>query len=305
MTAAPPAMSIFISSMPADGLMEMPPVSKVTALPTSPSTSRVRRADFGGRWRITIIRGCSAEPWATASRAPALRVVSSRGPSTSMDRLRRPRATFWARFARMVGVMWLDGVSASSRARLIASAVAPTAVAARDCSAPPATITAGSAARDARRLPVPERNASSLHAPVASPSAIARTSPASASAAGSRAMRRAPASRAARAAARPAAAHAPRSGSSPTPARSTRPAGRSPRVCSTRTWPAAPVTSPSAITADTRPPRDASTAARAPCMSPGGEATGTTSTSARIRDGSVARLVVTFMGVPIGCGRSR
>ena len=36
--AAPPAMSNFIFSMSLAGLMEMPPVSKVTALPTSAST---------------------------------------------------------------------------------------------------------------------------------------------------------------------------------------------------------------------------------------------------------------------------
>ena len=35
---APPAMSYFIFSMPSEGLMEMPPVSKVMPLPTSPST---------------------------------------------------------------------------------------------------------------------------------------------------------------------------------------------------------------------------------------------------------------------------
>ena len=34
--AAPPAMSYFIFSMPSAGLMETPPVSKVTPLPTSP-----------------------------------------------------------------------------------------------------------------------------------------------------------------------------------------------------------------------------------------------------------------------------
>ena len=36
-TAAPPDMSTFISAILADGLIEMPPVSKVTALPTKPS----------------------------------------------------------------------------------------------------------------------------------------------------------------------------------------------------------------------------------------------------------------------------
>ena len=35
-TAAAPDMSIFISCMPAEGLIEMPPVSKVTPLPTRP-----------------------------------------------------------------------------------------------------------------------------------------------------------------------------------------------------------------------------------------------------------------------------
>ncbi|MND06671.1 hypothetical protein D3C83_281770 [compost metagenome] len=35
-TAAAPDMSIFISCMPEEGLIEMPPVSKVTPLPTSP-----------------------------------------------------------------------------------------------------------------------------------------------------------------------------------------------------------------------------------------------------------------------------
>ena len=37
--AAPPDMSIFISCILAAGLIEMPPVSKVTALPTMPSVS--------------------------------------------------------------------------------------------------------------------------------------------------------------------------------------------------------------------------------------------------------------------------
>ena len=35
-TAAPPAMSSFIRSMPSAGLIEMPPVSKVMPFPTSP-----------------------------------------------------------------------------------------------------------------------------------------------------------------------------------------------------------------------------------------------------------------------------
>ena len=54
-TAAPPDMSIFISCMPADGLIEMPPESKVTALPTMPSTSPDPRPE----WRSVIRRGSS------------------------------------------------------------------------------------------------------------------------------------------------------------------------------------------------------------------------------------------------------
>ena len=42
--AAPPAMSYFIFSMPSAGLMEMPPVSKVTPLPTRPRWSDPVRA---------------------------------------------------------------------------------------------------------------------------------------------------------------------------------------------------------------------------------------------------------------------
>ena len=44
---APPAMSYFIFSMPSEGLMEMPPVSKVTALPISPMTGAPGLADGG------------------------------------------------------------------------------------------------------------------------------------------------------------------------------------------------------------------------------------------------------------------
>ena len=42
-TVAPPAMSSFIRSMPSAGLSEMPPVSNVTPLPTSPSVWAGRR----------------------------------------------------------------------------------------------------------------------------------------------------------------------------------------------------------------------------------------------------------------------
>ena len=46
--AAPPAMSYFIFSMPSAGLMEMPPVSNVTPLPTSPRWALPLLASFAG-----------------------------------------------------------------------------------------------------------------------------------------------------------------------------------------------------------------------------------------------------------------
>ena len=49
-TAAPPAMSSFIRSMPSAGLIEMPPVSKVMPLPTSPRTGAAGAP--GGSWRM-------------------------------------------------------------------------------------------------------------------------------------------------------------------------------------------------------------------------------------------------------------
>ena len=53
-TAAPPDMSNFISCILAEGLIEIPPVSKVTALPTKP---RCGPRAAGGRQRSTISRG--------------------------------------------------------------------------------------------------------------------------------------------------------------------------------------------------------------------------------------------------------
>ncbi len=46
-TAAPPAMSPFMSSMCSEGLSEIPPVSKVIALPTRPSTTSPRAGSGG------------------------------------------------------------------------------------------------------------------------------------------------------------------------------------------------------------------------------------------------------------------
>jgi len=46
-TAPPPPMSVFISSMRLAGFREIPPESKVIALPTSPRTTSLRVAEGG------------------------------------------------------------------------------------------------------------------------------------------------------------------------------------------------------------------------------------------------------------------
>src|SRR5207237_1966795 len=56
--AAPPAMSYFIFSMPSEGLMEMPPLSKVIPLPINPITGLAGAP--GGEYRITINAGGSS-----------------------------------------------------------------------------------------------------------------------------------------------------------------------------------------------------------------------------------------------------
>ena len=48
-TAAPPDMSIFISCMPADGLIEIPPLSKVTAFADQPDPRPVAAAGVAQR----------------------------------------------------------------------------------------------------------------------------------------------------------------------------------------------------------------------------------------------------------------
>ena len=65
-TAAAPDMSYFISSICAAGLIEMPPVSNVTPLPTSATGA----ASPAPRYSSTMNRGSVWEPCATASAAP-------------------------------------------------------------------------------------------------------------------------------------------------------------------------------------------------------------------------------------------
>ena len=47
-TAAEPAMSVFMSTMPSAGLSDRPPESKVMALPTSASGARLASFAFFG-----------------------------------------------------------------------------------------------------------------------------------------------------------------------------------------------------------------------------------------------------------------
>ncbi|GAV37006.1 hypothetical protein ROTAS13_04696 [Roseomonas sp. TAS13] len=84
-TVPAPAMSHFMSSMPPAGLMEMPPVSKVTPLPTKQSGFAGFFAPVPFQRRITA-RGSRAEPWATPSSAPKPSLRMSLGPSTSTSR---------------------------------------------------------------------------------------------------------------------------------------------------------------------------------------------------------------------------
>src|SRR5207253_453072 len=83
-TAAPPAMSSFIRSMPSAGLMEMPPVSKVMPLPTRPRTGDAGAP--GGSWRMTISRGGSLLPRATPSSMPMPSASICFSSNTSNDR---------------------------------------------------------------------------------------------------------------------------------------------------------------------------------------------------------------------------
>ena len=108
-TAAPPAMSSFIRSMPSAGLIEMPPVSNVMPLPTSPSTGACRRA------RRLVAEHHQARRLAAAARDAEqqahaelldLRLVENLDVDAGVARERAPRARELARrqrVARLVG----------------------------------------------------------------------------------------------------------------------------------------------------------------------------------------------------------
>ncbi len=105
-----------MSSIDLEGLIEMPPVSKVTPLPTSatvcspePHSRRTSRGGF-------------AEPEPTASTAFIPRLSSSAGPSTSTARPCSP-ASSPARSASQAGLASLGGVLPRSRALAVAVAI--------------------------------------------------------------------------------------------------------------------------------------------------------------------------------------
>ncbi len=102
-TASPPILSHFISSICALGLIEMPPVSKVTALPMS-----ARGAFFAPapRYSSAISRGGWAEPWPTARMPPKPSRLSWRSSQTFTVRSRPSSRAFAARIA---GVNMLPG----------------------------------------------------------------------------------------------------------------------------------------------------------------------------------------------------
>ena len=84
-------MSHFMSSMPAAGLIEMPPVSKVTPLPTNATGWSFAPPPFHC---MTSSLDSRALPWPTPSREPMprSRIAASPRISTSTPRSRRPLA---------------------------------------------------------------------------------------------------------------------------------------------------------------------------------------------------------------------
>ena len=86
MTVAAPVLSIFISSIRSDGLIEMPPESKQTPLPT---IARCRPSASVSPFlpeRMTIIRGGLSLPRPTARNMPIPSLAARSGGMTSIHR---------------------------------------------------------------------------------------------------------------------------------------------------------------------------------------------------------------------------
>ncbi len=120
-TLAAPHMSNFISSMPAPGLMEMPPESKVMPLPTS----TCGRAPFAPpRYSSTISFAGSLLPAVTESRAPIFSSAIFFSSNTLHCRRGCCAASARALAARCDGVQMFAGRLPSSRARFAPAAIA-------------------------------------------------------------------------------------------------------------------------------------------------------------------------------------
>ena len=252
-TAPPPAMSLFISSMRADGLIEMPPVSNVIALPTRPRT--MPSTASSGSWRRTISLGSESAPWATAANAPMPAASISARPQISAARPPLD-AISPARSASAVGVSRLAGALTSSRQRLAQCATIPARAAGSAAAAAPAPQRTRRSI-GARSLSfVFQRPASK--APRTVPSTIARAcSPGGRRRPGSSAHATVPPRRApARWTTRDAAvrrASASRSVVLPTPTGANRCAASSPSVCTSASWPSWPLISRSSARWARRP----------------------------------------------------
>jgi hypothetical protein len=234
-TAAPPDMSPFIASIEAAGLIEIPPVSNVIALPTSPSVTSVRAPS--GSQRITISRGSRALPCATAANAPMPSRSISDGPSASTTNPSIPKDAAWS--ARSSGASSFGGAFARSRARSIHSATRPARSAAASTPSPAITtrVISRAVSFDFQR---PGR-----YAPYAIPSTAARAcTSAGTPSPGSIAQPTVPPIRdAARATAAAAVRIESASGDDPTPTAATRAAGTSPFRCTTTVDPVSPLSS--------------------------------------------------------------
>ena len=109
-------MSPFMSSMLAAPLMEMPPVSKQTPLPTKATGCSPFLAPF--QRMITVRLGC-VEPWPTPSSAPMPSLVIALTSSTSTS---TPSFLSWlARRANSIGYSTFGGSLTSSRAMMTPS----------------------------------------------------------------------------------------------------------------------------------------------------------------------------------------
>ena len=133
-TAAPPAMSVFICFMPSAGLSDSPPLSNVMPLPTSTMCSRAP----AGAYPSSISRGGEADPCPTAMRPPNPCAASSSASHTrAVSPAPAATATAWA--ASQAGVLRADGVFVRSRASATAPATVLAAATASGCPSGPSS----------------------------------------------------------------------------------------------------------------------------------------------------------------------